>query len=192
MPTPTSSPRDQIAVAAVVLAVAGTGLCVVSTIDAKVHGRSIWDVHLVFGTVTMAFGLSMVVALLVGDALDRRARRRLTLRAGRARQLGSMSQAAHFLRLTGRSVPEEVDRVLVGHDLPGLAAMRGWRVPRYERDPNLLVEWVESGESVALYALALLAAIEDVDLRAHLSGAHLLDPVLLKQRAANIRAASLG
>ncbi len=103
----------------------------------------------------------MLGTLVAVDLLDRSSRRRLTLQAGRARQLVSMSQAAHFLRLTGRRVPEEAARVLVGHDLPGLIVARGLRVPRYERDPNLLVDWVESGQPMALYGLALLAAIQD-------------------------------
>jgi hypothetical protein len=190
MPSFASSPRRQIEIAALVLVIAGTGLCATSTVVAKERGRPLWDVHLVLGAAALVFGLAMLATLLVDDVLDRRARRRLTLQAGSTRKLVSMSQAAQFLRLTGRSVPEEAARVLVGHDRPWLMAARGLRVPRYERDPNLLVDWVESGESMALYALALLAAIEDSDLRAHLSGADLLDPALLEQRAANIRAAS--
>ena len=38
---------------------------------------------------------------------------RTRLRAGRARELVSLSQAAQFLRLTGRRVPEEAARVVV-------------------------------------------------------------------------------
>jgi hypothetical protein len=190
MPTAASSPRAQIGIAALVMVLAGAGLSTTSAVAARESGRRLGDVHLLLGAAATVFGLSMLGTLLLGDLLDRRARRRLTLRAGRARELVSMRQAAHFLRLTGRSVPEEAARVLFGHDLPGLTAAQGLRVPRYERDPNLLVDWVESGQPMTLYALALLAAIQDADLRAHLSGADLLDPVLLEQRAVNIREAS--
>ena len=172
------------------LVLAGAGLCVTSAIDTTTHGRAPGNVHVLLGAVAVAFGLSLLGTLLVGDARERRAGRRRTLQAGRSRKLASMSQAVDFLCLTGRNVPEEVIRVLVAHDLPRLLLARGLRVPRFERDPNLLLDWVESGESVGLYALALLAAMEDADLRAHLSGADRLDPALLHQRAENIRAAS--
>src|SRR4051794_29290999 len=99
MPTAASSPRRQIEIAALVMVLAGTGLCATAAIDAKEHGHPLGDVHLLFGGVAVAFGLSMLATLLVGRVLDRRSRRRLTLQAGRARKLVSMSQAAHFLRL---------------------------------------------------------------------------------------------
>lgn len=190
MPTGASSLRLHLKLAAAVLAVAGSGLCATSAVVAIEHGRPWWSPQLALGGAAGMFGLSVLATLLVGDRLDRRAHRQLTLRAGKARRLASMSQAAQFLSLTGRRVPEEAARVLVGHDRPGVVEPLGWRVPRYERDPNLLVDWVESGEPMDLYALALLAAIRDADLRAHLSGAELLDPRLLAQRAVNIREAS--
>jgi hypothetical protein len=184
------SPRLQTEIAALTLVLAGMALCAATVVDAHQHGRSVWGVHLAAGGAVVGFGLGMLGALLVPDVRRRRARRRRTLHAGRTRELASMSQALRFLRLVGRSIPDDAARVLVGHDRPGLAALQGLLVPRFVRDPNLLVDWVEAGQPVSLYALALVAAIEDADLRAHLSGECLLDRLLLEQRAANIRAAS--
>jgi len=186
-----SSPQLQIKVAAIVLVVAGVGSCATSAVQAVEQDRPLEDVHFALGGAAVAFGLSMLAALTVGRLLDRRADRQVTLEAGRARRLVSLSQAADFLRLTGRAVPVGAARVLARHDGVGLDEVPGVRVPRYERDPNLLVDWVESGEPVDLYALALLAAIDDSDLRAHLAGEDFLDPALMRQRAVNIGAASL-
>ena len=191
MPRIASSPQLQINLAAVVLVVAGTGLCATSAVAAHAQGRPLWDAHLWLGGLAVAFGSSILGTLGLGHLLERRAHRRVTLQAGRTRSLVSLSQAADFLRLTGRAVPAGAAEVFARHDGVGPAAVRALRVPRYERDPNLLVDWVESGEPIELYALALLAAIDDADLRAHLSGEDLLDPVLMSQRAVNIRTASL-
>lgn len=190
MPSAASYPRSQVQAAALLLLVAGVGLSATWVVEARLHGRPLGSVHLWVGLVAVLLGASFLCTLWVGDLRERRARRARTLAAGRTRRLGSMGEAAEFLRLTGRTVPDEVGRVLAGHDRPGLVAVGGSRVPRADRDPHLLLDWVDAGEPVELYALALLAAVPDGDVAAHLSGVDLLDPVLLRQRVVNIRAAS--
>jgi hypothetical protein len=186
------SPRVHLEVFCWMLVLSGGLINAMTAISAVREGESVWNTSLLIGTIPALVGLTVFFGLKLADRRAYRAYLHTTRQSGETGTLTSISQAVEYLKMTDRfDVPNDsTHAVLIGHDLPILAAMANVTIPQMERDPNLLITWVEAGQPVHLYALALQAAISDDDLRAHLASTELLDEALLEQRAANLRAAN--